>query len=292
MKKTHFKLICLAALILTACGIGLAQQPTQKNVALRTASGEYLMMVAGGGLGAGGKEIGKQQIFTVVDENGGEIEDGDRVKIVYESSIWREDKENKKVHRVPIKGSKDAETVFKAKRKGKSFALQTPSGKYVGVDGAAIVAVDGQDKAAFLEMATAQPPAEPTAYRTAFRTASGKYLTMIAGGGLDASAAQISPKQVFTLVDLNGGQLSDGDAVKIQYETSLWREEKENNVIRRVQAKGSNDAETVFKIKVQGKNILLQTPSGKFVAPSPDGKTIMTSDKREAASLLEAVPQQ
>lgn len=291
MKNLSLKLIIAGTMILLAFQFGFAQQPSEKTAALRIASGAYLSMVAGGGLDASGKEIGKQQIFTIVDANGGELEDGDKVKIVYETSLWREDKENNKIHRVAIKGSKDAETVFKVKRKDKMLMLQTPSGKYLAIDGAAIVTTDKQDKAALLELVASVPPAQSQGYPTAFRLASGKYLGMVAGGGLDAGATQISPKQIFTLVDLDGGSLNNGDSVKIMFEASLWREDKENGKIHRVPIKGAKDDECTFKIKVQGKSVLLQTPSGKFVSASPDGKAVLTTDKRDETSLLEAIPQ-
>jgi hypothetical protein len=139
---------------------------------------------------------------------------------------------------------------------------------------------------------TAEKPAPQAAYTVALRTASGNYVSMVAGGGIDAAAKSVTPKQIFTFIDLNGGTLVDGDKVKIRYEQSFWREDKDKKIIHRVPSKGSKEEECTFILRVKGNSILLETPSGKFVAVSSDGKTIETREKREEASLLEAVPAQ
>lgn len=133
---------------------------------------------------------------------------------------------------------------------------------------------------------------QPQAYTVALRAPGGNYVSIVAGGGLDASAKAITAKQIFTFIDLNGGTLVDGDNVKIQYETSLWHEEKETNRVRRVPVKGAKQEECIFKIRVKSKTILLETPSGKFVAVSNDGTAIETRDKREESSSFEAIPSQ
>src|SRR2546428_10834210 len=55
-----------------------------------------------------------------------------------------------------------------------------------------------------------------------------RYATMIPKGGLTVQSRDITNRQVFTLIDANGGDLADGDAVQIKYSddkiTSYWQE--------------------------------------------------------------------
>jgi len=137
---------------------------------------------------------------------------------------------------------------------------------------------------------TEQTQASPQTYTVALKTAAGKYISMVPNGGLAGNGAEISAKQIFTVIDLNGGTLVNGDKVKIAHGNTLWREDKEKNILHRVPARGAKDEECTFRVRVKGKTILLETPSGKFVTVSADGKTLETREKPDEATTLEAVP--
>lgn len=267
-----------------------AQQAVEIPVSLKTADGKYIGQVAGGGLDAAANTVSAKQTFILVDLNGGKIADGDLVKIKFDASQWHEDKEKSIVHRVAIKGSKEDECIFKLRIKDKLIFFETASGKFVKVDDIAVSTTNEVQNATLFDVQAVIPPAKPTNYKVAFLFATGGYLGIVAGGGLEASSKEISNKHVFSLIDLNGGNLSNGDLVKFIYEQSQMHEDKENNKIHRVPIKGSNESECVFKIVVSGKNILLQTPSGKYVGVSTDAKSLIPTDKINETSLIMAFP--
>lgn len=126
----------------------------------------------------------------------------------------------------------------------------------------------------------------------AFRVSENKYVTANAGGALDLSGLKIGTKQTFALIDLNGGELEDGDKVKIRYtpnsegkpdpsKTSYWAEVKEG--IRRI-----HDSD-VYSIKRVGPKYAFQTSNGKFVAGPVAGGALGLTDKQEDALLVELV---
>ena len=126
----------------------------------------------------------------------------------------------------------------------------------------------------------------------AFRVSDNKYVTANIGGALDLSGMKIGTKQTFTLVDLNGGELEDGDKVKIRYtpnsggtpdpsKASYWAEVKEG--IRRI-----HDSD-VYSIKQVGAKYAFQTSNGKFVAGPVAGGALGLTDKPESALLAELV---
>lgn len=275
---------------ISCAGAVLAQQPTEIAVSLKTSEGAYVGQVANGGLDAASKSVTPKQIFTLVDLNGGKVSDGDGVKLRFEATLWREDKENSLIHRVPAKIAKDAECVFKLRIKDKLLYLETASGKFVTVADSAVVTTSDVKKATLFDIQAAVAPDQPTSYTVALKFANGNHVGMVAGGGLDATAAEISTNQIFTMIDLNGGTLSSGDSVRFLFGQSQMREDKDAGKIHRVPIRGAIEAECNFKIIVVGANILLQTPSGRFLSRAADGKSIVTTDKRDDTSLLTAVP--
>lgn len=286
------KLIPLLLLILSYSIF--AQQPSEIPVSLKTPDGKYVGQVANGGLDVTANTVSPKQTFGLIDLNGGKISDGDKVKLRMEASQWHENKEQKLIHRVPTKGANEAECIFTLRIKDKLIYFQTPSGKFVRVDDIAVIATDDEKNATLFDVQVVQPKAQPTSYTVAFKFNNGNYLGMIANGGMDASSKEITAKQVFQMVDLNGGQLSNGDTLKIIFgegqTQSQLHEDKENNRINRVPTRGAKDEECLFKILVVGQNILLQTPSGKYIALGADGKSLTTTDKKDETSLLTAVP--
>jgi uncharacterized Zn ribbon protein len=286
------KLIPFLLLILTY-GI-FAQQPTEIPVSLKTPDGKYIGQVSGGGLDVTSNAVSPKQTFGLIDLNGGKIADGDKVKLRMDASQWHEDKEKKVIHRVPTKGANESECVFILKVKDKLIYFQTPSGKFVKVDDIALITTDDANNATLFDVQAVVPLTASTRYTVAFKLNNGKHLGMVANGGMDASATEISAKQIFQMIDLNGGQLANGDTLKIIFgegsSQSQWHEDQENNRINRVPTRGAKDEECIFKILVVGGKVLLQTPSGKFVATSEDGKSLITTDKKDDSSLLTAVP--
>lgn len=131
---------------------------------------------------------------------------------------------------------------------------------------------------------------QATEIPVSLKTSDGKFAGMVAGGGLDAVSKEIGNNQIFTMVDLNGETLSSGDSVKLVFGQSQMREDAGAKKIHRVPIRGAKDEECIFKLLVTGKNVLLQTPSGKFVAAATDGKSLVITDKKDETSLLTAVP--
>lgn len=271
-----------------------AQQSTEIPVSLKTPDGKFIGQVSGGGLDATANVVSPKQTFYLIDLNGGKIADGDQVKIRMDASQWHEDKEKNLIHRVAIKGAKEEECTFKLRIKEKLIYFETPGGKFVKIDDIAVIATKEQKDATLFDVQMVTPPTQSTNYTVAFKLNNGKHLGMVGGGKMDASSAEIGNNQIFQLIDLNGGQLSNGDTVKIIFgqgpTQSQLHEDKDNGLINRVPTRGAKDEECIFKILVVGKNILLQTPGGKFVATSEDGKSLITTDKKDDSSFLTAVP--
>ncbi len=136
---------------------------------------------------------------------------------------------------------------------------------------------------------TAAP--EPVESSVALRTADGKYVSTVTGGFLNLGGEKIGSKQMFTIVDLNGTDLADGDSVKIRYipgkgtdqaKSSYWVETAGG--VRR------NSEGSVFKIKVMDTKFAFQAPSGKFLTGvMTDDGLLSVSDKQTNALLLAVV---
>ena len=134
--------------------------------------------------------------------------------------------------------------------------------------------------------------AQETEKSVAFLTADKKYITTAPSGALDLSGTKVGSKQIFTLIDVNGGELADGDSVKIRYtpnsptgpdasKANFWRETKEG-------LKRGHEAE-VFKVKKVDTKYAFVTPASKFVAAPATPGPLTLSDKQEGALLVEIV---
>ena len=127
------------------------------------------------------------------------------------------------------------------------------------------------------------------------KVSDNKYVTANSPSyALDLTGTKIGSKQRFTIIDLNGGDLVDGDEVKIRYtpnvggkpdpsKASYWREVSEG-------VKRGPEAAT-FKLKKVGTKYVLQTSNGKFVGSPIEGGFLAVTDKQEDALLVEIVDQ-
>jgi hypothetical protein len=127
---------------------------------------------------------------------------------------------------------------------------------------------------------------KPTPTRVAFRATApanvGRHITAAPKGGLVLGSKVLGNKEVFTLLDMNGGTLQDGDSVQIQYASgknaSYWQENK-----GKLSRTGDRPGKTaLFKVKWKQKNksLMLQTPGGKFVSGTAKGKDLVTTSKQ------------
>lgn len=267
-----------------------AQQATEMSVSLKTPDGKYVGQEAGGGLDAVSATITPKQTFTVIDLNGGKVADGDKITLRMDASQWHEDREKGLIHRVPIKGAKEQECLFKMRIKGKLIYFETPSGKYVKVENGMLVVTTDAKNATMFDVQNVAPAVETAGYTVALVFVSGSHIGMVAGGGLDAVAKEITTNHIFQVVDLNGGTLASGDPVKVVFAQSQMREDKDANKIHRVPIRGAKEDECVFKLLVTGKNIRLQAPSGRYIVAAADGKSLTTTEAKDDASLLTAIP--
>jgi hypothetical protein len=128
---------------------------------------------------------------------------------------------------------------------------------------------------------------EPTEKAVAFRVLDDKYISTAPSNSLDCTGTKIGSKEKFTIVDLNGGDLTDGHQVRIRYtpndptKSSYWREIKEG-------VKRGKDGDT-FTIKRVDTKCALQTVSGKFVAAPVAGGLLGVVEKQDGAMLMELV---
>ncbi|MGO9528343.1 MAG: hypothetical protein ACLP0A_12305 [Verrucomicrobiia bacterium] len=140
MKTTHCTSIVIAALALAASAGRLpaavnvnTAEPIETIVAFRVAANKYISTTPSNSLGLVGGKFGSKQTFTIIDITGGNLQDGDEVRVRYtphaksgevaKSSYWVE-------NNAGVRRSHDGD-VFKLKRVDTKFALVTPTRKFV-----------------------------------------------------------------------------------------------------------------------------------------------------------------
>jgi hypothetical protein len=122
------------------------------------------------------------------------------------------------------------------------------------------------------------------------RVADGRYVTANPPGLIDLSGIKVGSKQKFTIIDLNGGNLADGDEVRIRYtpnkdgkpdpsKASYWREGREG--VTRAHQDGT------FTIKRVGTRFAFLGPSGKYVTANEVNGALAVSSKLEDALVVE-----
>jgi hypothetical protein len=133
---------------------------------------------------------------------------------------------------------------------------------------------------------------EPTEKVVALLSPDKRYVTASPPSSLDLSGVKIGSKQTFTIIDLNGEELADGDEVQIRYtpnsggkpdpsKSSYWREVKEG-------VKRGKDGD-MFKVKRVDTKYAFQAPSGKFVGGTSSEGLLAVTEKQEGALLVELV---
>ena len=133
--------------------------------------------------------------------------------------------------------------------------------------------------------------AEPIEMTVAFRVAANKYICTSPSNSLQVAFGKIGSKQTFTIIDVSGHNLQDGDEVRVCYtphakagetaKPSYW---VENNAgVKR----GHNG--DVFKLKRVDTKFALVTPTGKFVAPPIDESALGVSAKQDGALFVEII---
>jgi hypothetical protein len=128
--------------------------------------------------------------------------------------------------------------------------------------------------------------AEPIETLVAFRVAANKYIGTSPSNSLELAVGKIGSKQRFTIIDLTGGNLQDGDEIRIRYtphngKPSYWLENTAG--VRR-----GRDGD-VFKLKRVDTKFVLVTPTGKFVAPPVDTHALGVSAKQDGALVMEII---
>ena len=147
-----------------------------------------------------------------------------------------------------------------------------------------------------LAFTTAMYAADKTEKNVALKNADGQFVIISAGGGLTYVAKDGGQKSTFTLTDLNGATLDDGDEIRLKYtpepspdagknKPSYWAE-KEGAVTRwpTQQPEGST-----FKLKSKDGKFLIQGASGKSIKKSAVGLPLGTTDSAEEAAVFEVI---
>ena len=143
-----------------------------------------------------------------------------------------------------------------------------------------------------LSPASAKPSQSLAAFRAVAPANKGRHISAKPGGGLMLSSTVLGNKEIFSLVDLNGGALQDGDSVHIQYDSgsrpSSWRE----NAGKLARTGNKPDKNAVFKVKWKQpqKTLMLRAASGKWVSGPGKGKDMaLIARASDPTSLFELV---
>ena len=121
--------------------------------------------------------------------------------------------------------------------------------------------------------------ADPTEKQVAFGVGT-RYVSTVAQGGLDTNGKQIGNNQTFTLIDINGGELADGDEVRIRWAPANTRATHWQETESFVNRTGNKpDDACTFRVKfadpkIKDGEILLQTASGKFVGSGKNSRLV------------------
>jgi hypothetical protein len=159
----------------------------------------------------------------------------------------------------------------------------------------AVVAAAWLAGAAQLRAGVKVETAQPVEMTVAFQVDPNKYITTASSGSLAVVTGRLGSKGIFSIIDISGGDLKDGDEVRISYTPHARKGESEaappranywleNNAgIRR-----GRDGD-VFKLKRVDTKFAFVTPTGKFVAAPTNEVTLGVSTKQEGALLVDII---
>lgn len=128
--------------------------------------------------------------------------------------------------------------------------------------------------------AFAAPTRTTVTFEATAKAVAGRHIMAKPKGGLILGSTVMEGKTIFTLVDLNGGTLQNGDAVQVTFPSgehdTYWSEGG-----KKVGRNGDKSKATTFKVvwKVKNQTLQLRTPSGKYVAGTGKGDDIATIAK-------------
>lgn len=137
--------------------------------------------------------------------------------------------------------------------------------------------------------AFAAPTKTLAAFRSTAKSVAGRHIMAKPKGGLILGSTMMDNKEIFTLVDLNGGALKTGDAVQVTFPSgngvSYWIEDGKN--VTRTPKQPT--AACTFKViwKVPTKTLQFRTASGKYLAGTGKGQDIATTPKPSDLTVFE-----
>lgn len=137
----------------------------------------------------------------------------------------------------------------------------------------------------FLGFAAHSVLADEAGKSVAFRSvADDHYVTSVPNVGLNLNGTSIGKYQTFTILDLNGGEIADGDEIRIKAGEKFWCETPEK--IERVDKAGQPGN---FFVKKTDAGIILETFSGKFVTSPSLSEPLTATDSKESALVFEII---
>ncbi len=132
--------------------------------------------------------------------------------------------------------------------------------------------------------------AEPIETMVAFRVTGNNYITAVPGNYLTLTNGKLGNKQKFTIIDITGGDLQDGDEVRVRYAPHGGKDAdttKSTYWLENSDGVGRGKDGDVFKLKRVDTKFALVTPTGKFVAPPKNDTALGVSAKQDGALLME-----
>ena len=136
---------------------------------------------------------------------------------------------------------------------------------------------------------------QPVEMTVAFQVGPNKYITTAPSNSLAIVSGKLGSRKVFSIIDISGGDLKDGDDVRIRYTPHSSKSESgaepprpnywlENSAgVRR-----GHDGD-VFKLKRVDTKFAFVTPTGKFVAAPTNEVALGVSAKQEGALLVDII---
>jgi hypothetical protein len=137
--------------------------------------------------------------------------------------------------------------------------------------------------------------AQPVEMTVAFQVAPNKYVSTAPSNSLAIVSGKPVSKKIFSIIDISGGDLKDGDRVRIRYTPHASKTETgaepprpnywlENSAgVRR-----GHDGD-VFTLKRVDTKFAFVTPTGKFVAAPTNEVALGVSAKQEGALLVDII---